>query len=131
VYADKSGISRVISNLINNSIKFTQKEGGIISVFVENRETNKDNEEGKETVVVSVKDNGTGIDREIMPKLFGKFNTKSFQGMGLGLYISKNLVDAHSGKIWAENNRDMAGATFSFSLPIKNLSENSTEFHQD
>jgi len=131
VYADKSGISRVISNLIDNSIKFTHKEGGIISVFVENRETNKDDEEGKETVVVSVKDNGTGIDKEILPKLFGKFNTKSFQGMGLGLYISKNLVDAHMGKIWAENNRGMTGATFSFRLPIKNLSENSTESHQD
>ncbi len=131
VYADKSGISRVISNLIDNSIKFTHKEGGIISVFVENRETNKDDEEGKETVVVSVKDNGTGIDKEILPKLFGKFNTKSFQGMGLGLYISKNLVDAHMGKIWDENNRGMTGATFSFRLPIKNLSENSTESHQD
>ncbi len=69
-------------------------------------------------VVVSVKDIGTGIDKEILPKLFGKFNTKSFHGMGLGLFISKNIVNAHGGKIWAENNLDNTGATFSFRLPL-------------
>jgi signal transduction histidine kinase len=53
-----------------------------------------------------------------MPKLFTKFTTKSFQGTGLGLYISKNIIEAHGGQIWAEDNKDEKGATFSFSLPL-------------
>ncbi len=119
IHADRNGLSRVISNLINNSIKFTHKDRGIISVFVESKEINEDNKEDKEAaVVVSVKDIGTGIDKETLPKLFRKFNTKSFHGMGLGLYISKNIVNAHGGKIWAENNLDNTGATFSFRLPL-------------
>jgi signal transduction histidine kinase len=76
------------------------------------------NEEPNGNVIVSVKDNGTGIDPEIMPKLFSKFVTKSFSGTGLGLYVSKNIIEAHGGKIWAENNKDGNGATFYFSLPI-------------
>jgi signal transduction histidine kinase len=120
IHADRNGLSRVISNLINNSIKFTHKNGGIISVFVESKEINEDSKGDKEAaVVVSVKDIGTGIDKEILPKLFRKFNTKSFHGMGLGLYISKNIVNAHGGKIWAKNNLDNTGATFSFRLPIE------------
>ena len=120
IHADRNGLSRVISNLINNSIKFTHKDGGIISVFVESKGIKEGNKEDKEAaaMVVSVKDIGTGIDKEILPKLFRKFNTKSFHGMGLGLYISKNIVNAHGGKIWAENNLDNTGATFSFKLPI-------------
>ncbi|HYO05893.1 MAG TPA: HAMP domain-containing sensor histidine kinase, partial [Phototrophicaceae bacterium] len=120
IHADRNGLSRVISNLINNSIKFTHKDGGIISVFVERKGIKEGNKEDKEAaaMVVSVKDIGTGIDKEILPKLFRKFNTKSFHGMGLGLYISKNIVNAHGGKIWAENNLDNTGATFSFKLPI-------------
>jgi two-component system sensor histidine kinase VicK len=66
-----------------------------------------------------VRDNGRGIDPEIMPKLFTKFATKSNQGIGLGLYISKSIVEAHGGKIWAENNRNGKGATFTFTLPIQ------------
>jgi two-component system, OmpR family, sensor histidine kinase VicK len=120
IHADRNGLCRVISNLINNSVKFTHKEGGVISVFVESKEINNedDKEEDKETVVVSVKDTGMGIDKEMLQKLFRKFNTKSFHGMGLGLYISKNIVNAHGGKIWAENNLDNTGATFSFRLPL-------------
>jgi signal transduction histidine kinase len=89
-------------------------------VFVERKGIKEGNKEDKEAaaMVVSVKDIGTGIDKEILPKLFRKFNTKSFHGMGLGLYISKNIVNAHGGKIWAENNLDNTGATFSFKLPI-------------
>ena len=68
--------------------------------------------------IVRVKDTGIGIDDEIFPKLFKKFTTKSFQGTGLGLYISKNIIEAHDGRIWAENNKDGKGATFSFSLPL-------------
>jgi signal transduction histidine kinase len=71
-------------------------------------------------IVISIKDNGQGIDLGIFPRLFTKFASKSFQGTGLGLYISKNIVEAHGGRIWAKNNEDGKGATFSFSLPITN-----------
>ena len=70
-------------------------------------------------VVIMIKDNGIGIDEETLPGLFTKFTTTSFQGIGLGLFISKNIIEAHGGRIWAENNKDGdQGATFSFSLPI-------------
>ena len=70
-------------------------------------------------VVVMVKDNGAGIDKQILPNLFTKFASKSFQGTGLGLFISKSIVESHGGKMWAENNEDgEQGATFGFSLPF-------------
>jgi signal transduction histidine kinase len=130
VEADKVRIYQVIANLLNNAIKFT-KEGSIsVSVKVtqkkdENKE--KEKEEGRDYVsssssrhvIVCVKDSGAGIDPEILPRLFSKFATKSFEGTGLGLFISKNIIKAHGGKIWAENNADGKGATFSFSLSIK------------
>jgi signal transduction histidine kinase len=117
VYGDKDGISQVISNLISNSIKFIPQEG-VISIKAEKKVTNSDNEGVKEVVFVSVKDTGAGIDKEIFPRLFTKFMTKSFQGIGLGLFISKSIVEAHGGSIWAENNMDGKGATVSFTLPI-------------
>jgi signal transduction histidine kinase len=113
IEADRGRIIQVISNLIGNAIKFTKE--GTISVITEE----KDNQ-----VVVSLKDTGTGIDPEILPQLFSKFVTKSFQGTGLGLFISKSIVEAHGGRIWAENNSDNRGATFSFSLPISNHDDN-------
>ena len=122
VYGDKHGISQVISNLISNSIKFIsfkkQEGGGVITILAKRKRTVKEKEGVKEIVVVSIKDTGTGIDKEIFPRLFTKFATKSFQGIGLGLYISKNIVEANGGSIWAENNRDGQGATFSFSVPL-------------
>ena len=113
IEADKHRIIQVISNLLSNSFKFTQE--GIILVT-----TRKDNTNSGNQVIVSVKDTGTGIDPEILPRLFTKFATKSNRGggTGLGLYISKNIIEAHGGRIWAENNIDSKGATFSFSLPI-------------
>ena len=108
VEADRERLTQVISNLISNAIKFTQE--GVIRVSVEV----KDNRDA----VMTIKDNGEGIDSEIMPRLFTKFVTKSIMGTGLGLFISKSIVDAHGGKIWGENNIDSRGATFSFSLPI-------------
>jgi signal transduction histidine kinase len=108
VEVDKGRITQVISNLLTNAIKFT--ENGTIKVFLEKT--------GNE-ILVSVKDTGTGIDAEILPRLFTKFSTKSNTGTGLGLFISKSVVEAHGGKIWAENNADGKGAKFSFSLPIK------------
>jgi len=106
--ADKSRIDEVISNLLNNAIKFTPE--GTITISVEKDET-------KNWVIVSVKDTGQGIDVSILPKLFTKFASKSYQGTGLGLFIAKGIVEAHKGKIWGKNNVDGIGATFSFSLP--------------
>jgi signal transduction histidine kinase len=111
LYVDRDRLARVIDNLLNNSIKFT-KEGSIVTA-VKEREDQQRNE-----VIISVKDTGSGIDLDILPKLFSKFVTKSYHGTGLGLYICKAIVEAHGGKIWAENNVVGKGATFSFSLPI-------------
>jgi signal transduction histidine kinase len=107
VHADMERITQVISNLINNSLKFTKS--GKISV-------NSEKKDGH--AIVSVKDTGTGIESEIMPKLFSKFASKSYQGTGLGLFICKSIIEAHGGRIWAENNSDGKGARFAFSLPI-------------
>jgi signal transduction histidine kinase len=93
--------------LVRNAIKFT-KEGDILIVV------RKDDSR----VIVSVKDTGSGIDPEIEPRLFSKFASKSFEGTGLGLFICKSIIEAHDGKIWAENNADGKGATFSFIIPI-------------
>jgi signal transduction histidine kinase len=117
VQGDKGRISQVISNLIDNAIKFAPQQNGKLDIVV-SRSDGNNKEEPNGNVIVSVKDNGTGIDPEIMPKLFSKFVTKSFSGTGLGLYVSKNIIEAHGGKIWAENNIDGNGATFYFSLPI-------------
>jgi signal transduction histidine kinase len=104
--ADKERIAQVISNLLSNAIKFTTKENGTIYVSADKNGSQ---------VIVSVKDTGQGIDSEILPRLFTKFATKSSMGTGLGLFISKSIVEAHGGKIWAENNSK--GAIFSFSIP--------------
>ncbi|MGN6346855.1 MAG: ATP-binding protein [Candidatus Nitrosocosmicus sp.] len=135
IYADKDKIYQLISNLISNSIKFIreEKKGRRISIILEKRATEKVENNKYNThddniysnnhlVVVTVKDNGVGIDKDIMPVLFTKFASKSFQGTGLGLYICKSIVEAHGGKIWANNNEvgNKGGATFSFSLPIDN-----------
>jgi signal transduction histidine kinase len=120
IEADKARITQVISNLLSNAVKFTEAKvddgevgRGIININVE-----KVNDEGM--VAINITDNGTGIDYEIMPRLFEKFVSKSYQGTGLGLYICKSIVEAHGGRIWAENNHDGKGATFAFSLPVIN-----------
>jgi signal transduction histidine kinase len=112
VVADKGRISQVLSNLVSNALKFTKS--GTVSVSTEI--SNYDN---KKEFIVSVKDTGTGIDSDIMPQLFTKFVSKSQTGTGLGLFISKSIVEAHGGRIWAENNPDGKGATFRFALPIQ------------
>jgi signal transduction histidine kinase len=117
IYADEDGITRVISNLINNSIKFIDKEkGGLISINVEKKKI-QGNGNGKEMITVQVKDTGKGIDPEIKSRLFTKFTSRSFQGTGLGLYICKSIVEAHGGSIWSENNPNENGATFNIILP--------------
>jgi two-component system, OmpR family, sensor histidine kinase VicK len=120
VYADKGRISQVILNLLNNAVKFTKDEKGIIIVIVEKKDLQKQEQHNNQEIVVSVRDTGQGIDPQIFPRLYSKFVTKSETGTGLGLFICKGIIEAHSGKIWAENNKDVKGATFSFSLPIAN-----------
>ena len=134
VEADRNRLNQVIYNLLSNAIKFTEKEGGIVSIRTEKKKGNDNDDE----VIVSVKDSGPGISSEMFPRLFEKFASKSFQGTGLGLFISKNIVEAHGGKIWGENNirnenshianhgEDIEekgggrGACFHFTLPIAN-----------
>jgi two-component system, OmpR family, sensor histidine kinase VicK len=107
VDADKERIIQVISNLLNNAIKFTQEGNIFISTEIKDHGY----------VFVTIKDTGQGIHPDILPRLFSKFASKSFQGTGLGLFISKSIVEVHGGKIWADNNSDGKGATFTFSLP--------------
>jgi signal transduction histidine kinase len=124
VEADKGRIAQVMYNLLSNAVKFTEKKGGIVSVNMKINKNANDYNTNRE-VIISVKDNGEGIHPEIIPRLFTKFATKSFDGTGLGLYISKGIIEAHGRRIWAENNIDVRdngekkGATFYFTLPLK------------
>ncbi|MGA8564618.1 MAG: HAMP domain-containing sensor histidine kinase, partial [Nitrososphaeraceae archaeon] len=111
VEGDKERLTQVFDNILSNAIKFT-KEGTIIVSIQRTKENDK------EFGVVSVKDTGSGIDSEILPRLFTKFATKSQTGTGLGLYISKRIIETHGGKVWAENNLQETGATFSFSIAL-------------
>ncbi|MFL6360144.1 MAG: sensor histidine kinase [Nitrososphaeraceae archaeon] len=120
--ADKTRVYQVIANLLRNAIKFASK-GGVITITTDviTKQADADGTVGGgergQVVIVKIKDNGTGIAANILPKLFTKFATTSSEGLGLGLYVSKKIVEAHGGRIWAENNPDGKGATFAFSLP--------------
>jgi signal transduction histidine kinase len=129
VQADRSRLTQVISNLLSNAVKFTKK--GTIRVTTQIKEQqqqqqqydqNDDDGSGgsssNKVVVISIKDTGSGISPEMFPRLFSKFATESDKGTGLGLFIAKSIVEAHGGKIWAENNADGKGARFTMSLPI-------------
>ena len=105
VFADKGRIYQVIYNLLANSVKFTHE--GYIRVVVERN---------SHEIIVSVIDSGKGIDSDFMTRLFTKFSTKSETGTGLGLFICKSIIEAHGGKIWANNNSGGKGSTFSFTL---------------
>lgn len=118
VEIDKSRILQVLTNLIDNALKFTDEYEQII-INIEKFRT-----EGSDFVKVSVKDRGKGIDSEIFPKLFTKFTTKSSKGTGLGLYICKNIIKAHGGHIWAENNVNEKGASFVFTIPLSSKCHN-------
>jgi signal transduction histidine kinase len=107
VSGDKMRLSQVMLNLLDNAGKFTKR--GSITITTEIK---------SDSVQVTVKDTGTGIHPEIYPKLFSKFATKSDRGTGLGLFISKSIVEAHGGKIWAESSSQQKGATFIFTLPL-------------
>ena len=126
VEADKVRISQVISNLLNNAVKFT--EDGAVSIDVVVKENNNNGNNNGNIIIVSVKDSGEGIDPEILPKLFTKFATNSEKGTGLGLFICKSIVEAHGGRVWTQSNNTggerRTGATFCFSLPITDKSMN-------
>ena len=111
VLGDHERITQVLSNLLRNALKFTKE--GTINVRVGKKYSSSSYE-----AIVYISDSGEGIDPKIMSKLFEKFVSKSEKGTGLGLFISKNIVEAHGGKIWAENNKDGKGATFTFTLPL-------------
>jgi signal transduction histidine kinase len=139
VEADRRRVTQVISNLLNNSIKFTKEGTVTVTTTIRSKDVvDRDNHGeggGREEVVIAIKDTGTGIDPELMPRLFTKFATKSYQGTGLGLFISKSIIEAHGGEIWAENNnnngsdsdRKHKGATFYFTLPVVAMSEERRE----
>jgi len=110
IIADKEKIFQVFANLLSNALKFTNE--GIINISA------RRNEKADEAIV-TIRDSGSGIDPDMIPHLFSKFKTKSEKGLGLGLYISKSIVDAHHGKIEAYNNPNSRGATFVVTLPLK------------
>jgi signal transduction histidine kinase len=114
VYADRNRLAQVISNLLNNALKFTSE--GFVMITADKKTDNN----SSDIAIINVCDSGSGVDPEIMPRLFTKFSSKSFSGTGLGLYICKNIIEAHGGRIWAENNKDGKGAIFSFTLPVAN-----------
>jgi signal transduction histidine kinase len=116
IKADKGRITQVLDNLLCNAIKFTEgKASGSITITAKREDSNR--------IKVITKDTGTGINKEILSRLFTKFATKSDKGTGLGLYISKKIIEAHGGKIWGKNNNNDddngIGAEFGFTLPIE------------
>ena len=121
VDADKGRIYQVIFNLVSNAVKFTEE--GVITVSINTEKQSKkskNDDEEQQQVIVLVKDTGIGIHPEMFTRLFMKFASKSFEGTSLGLFVSKKIIEAHGGKIWAKNNNDNKekGATFGFSLPL-------------
>ena len=125
VEADKERLMQVMYNLLDNAFKFTDSDGGTVRITLEkqvqqlgDRILQQQQHQQEPHVVIHIKDTGTGIDPEIFPRLFSKFATKSQKGTGLGLYISKNIVEAHGGKVYAENNTNDKGATFTITLPL-------------
>jgi two-component system, OmpR family, sensor histidine kinase VicK len=119
VDADKSRLTQVIYNLLSNAIKFTEE--GTIFLDIEKKVKEKGKGIKQDEAIITLKDTGRGIDSQLLNRLFSKFVTRSggeARGTGLGLFISKSIIEAHGGKIRAENNLNGKGATFSFTLPI-------------
>jgi signal transduction histidine kinase len=134
IEADKERLTQVIDNILDNAFKFTDAEGSVTVTLVkqeahspprkpqlgeqiEQRQRGLGQQQQQYANII-IRDTGTGIDPQILPRLFSKFATKSHRGTGLGLHISKNIIEAHGGKIWAENNGNGKGATFTIALPL-------------
>jgi signal transduction histidine kinase len=116
VEADKERISQVVRNILSNALEFTNEGNVLVTLRKERQQEN----EGTQIAIVTVTDTGCGIDSAIMPKIFEKFVTRSDKGTGLGLFVSKSIIQAHEGKIWVQNNtKGQKGATFCFTLPCK------------
>jgi signal transduction histidine kinase len=115
IMADKGRITQVISNMLDNAIKFTRTGRIYVNLRIE-MEDGSD----QQFVTINVKDEGQGIDPELLPRIFTKFVSRSELGTGLGLFIAKAIIEEHRGKIWAKNNSDGRGATLGFSLPLIN-----------
>lgn len=145
VFADKSRISQVIFNLLGNAVKYTKNgritidantkknnlnsinadSGPSSAILNDNKQTQLipyndvyNNTSNNNEITINIKDTGCGINPEIQSRLFEKFASKSEKGIGLGLYISKKIIEAHKGRIWGENNQNGIGTTFTFTLPI-------------
>ncbi|HEX2230902.1 MAG TPA: ATP-binding protein, partial [Nitrososphaeraceae archaeon] len=148
VDADRRRLTQVISNLLDNATKFTKEGTVTVTANIRRKVTDSDSsrggkegavKEGQEEVVITVNDTGSGIDPELIPRLFTKFATKSYRGTGLGLYISKSIVEAHGGKMWAMNSyengsnfdRRLRGATFYFTLPLVSKAELTAEENKE
>jgi signal transduction histidine kinase len=112
IFADRYRITQVISNIINNAIKFTDQG----SIAIEGTMSSSE-------LTIKIIDTGKGIDKEIVNRLFDKFVSRSEQGTGLGLFISKNIMESHGGTIIGYNNENGTGATFVFTLPIENTAK--------
>jgi two-component system, OmpR family, sensor histidine kinase VicK len=138
VEADEERLTQVIYNILDNALKFTDADGSVI-VTVEKEQVQpqqlqqqlgerieqgqREQEQKQQYTIITIKDTGTGIHPEILPRLFSKFATKSNKGTGLGLYISKNIIEAHGGELYATNNTDGKGATFTIILPLVKIKE--------
>ena len=135
IEADKERLTQVIDNILDNAFKFTDAEGSVtvtlvkqeahspprkpqLGEHIEQRQRDLGQQKQQQYANIIIRDTGTGIDPQILPRLFSKFATKSHRGTGLGLHISKNIIEAHGGKIWAENNGNGKGATFTIALPL-------------
>ena len=117
--SDKGRLTQVFSNILDNAIKFSKKKGGSIYIDAQLQQSSDSNDKNNlQQVLIRIKDDGEGIDKDILPRLFTKFAKKSESGLGLGLFISKNIIGAHGGKIWAENNKDGTGSIFYIMMPI-------------
>ena len=126
VIGDKIRLNQVFLNLVNNSIKYTEEGEIMVSIKRGNDKGNNNDGDGDTPVVlVQIIDNGLGIQEDLKQKLFSKFTKGKKVGTGLGLFICKNIVESHGGKIWAENNTDK-GATFSFTIPTINKNKTTT-----
>jgi signal transduction histidine kinase len=108
IEADKVLLQGIVYNLLDSSIKLS-RDNGTISVDVKRSDDKID---------ISIKLNVDGIDPRMLPSLFTKFESRSYQGLGLSLFIAKSIVEAYGGRIWIDSNPNLGTVLFTFSLPL-------------